>query len=67
MFVVFPVHLMTTMNLRSFRYLERLEIKWKNWSYQTCQHKTSEVEFLGPSLWKSNRNTMMEVPFGWTL
>lgn len=37
--VVFPGHLMMTMNLRSFKFLEKLG-KWKNWSYQTCLHKT---------------------------
>lgn len=61
-----PGHLMMTMNLRSFRSPERLAIKWKNWSYQTCRHKPPDLEFQGLSLWKTNRNKVTESPFGRT-
>lgn len=64
MCVVLPGHLMMTMNLTSFKSLEILGIKWKTWSYQTCQHKTPFLEFLGFSLWKKNRNKVIEGPFG---
>lgn len=59
---VFPGHLMKTMNPRSFKSLERSGIKWKNWSYQICQHRTPSQEFLGLF---SLEIKVMEGPFGW--
>lgn len=56
MCVLFPGHLMMTMNLRSFKSLERSGIKWKNWSYQTWQHEVPFSGIPGPfSLEKKNK------------
>ena len=61
--LLFLGHLMTTMNLRSFKSLERLGIKWKNWSYQTCQHKIAFLDFLGLPSWKTDK--VIKGPLGW--
>lgn len=54
---------MTTMNLRSFKSLEKLGIKWKNWSYQTCQHKIALLDFRCLSFWKTDQ--VIKRPLGW--
>lgn len=45
--IFFPERLMTTMNRKSFKYQEILGIKWRSWSYLTCQLKTPYMEFAG--------------------
>lgn len=48
---LFSGRLMTTMNLRSFKSQERLGIRWKNWSYPTCRHKSLFVDLPGICVW----------------
>jgi len=55
-FVMFSGHLMMTMNPRTFKSLERLGIKWKNWSYQTYRHKPPYLELLGVSFLETIRS-----------